>query len=251
MAVGQRGRGWVGAAQGGGESVRAGGAAVGGRTSEAPISYDISTALFYIVCRYLHVVCTTLLVGGTLFYEMVVPVAIGELRTESQLAVFGRARWVFRWIVWLCAVVILLTGCVITYQYWTPYTSLGVADAPPLRPGWWWAAHTAAGVLAILVSLMLTVGARPPDHPLTWMRFNLVLLLVVMFLASATRHVRDVQMNPPIPFLPPTFALPSGSDVTLQMPAPPAGTPYPPDRPADTPRSADTPRPADPPRPQP
>lgn len=167
-------------------------------------------------------VCTTLLVGGTLFYEMVVPVAIGELRTESQLAVFGRARWVFRWIVWLCALVILATGVVITYQYWYPYTALGANDIAPMRPGWWWAAHTAAGTLAILVSVMLTVGARPPERPLTWMRFNLMLLLVVMFLASATRHVRDVQMNPPIPFLPPSMAVPTTGDGTLTLPAPPA-----------------------------
>lgn len=167
----------------------------------------MADALVYVVCRYVHIVCTTLLVGGTLFYEMVVPVAINELRPESQLAVFGRARWVFRWIVWLCAALLLLTGMVTTYQYWGYYTSLGVSDIAAMRPGWWWVAHTAAGLFAIVISLMLTVGARPPDRPLTWMRFNLMLLLVVIFLASATRHVREVQMNPPVPYAPPTIPL--------------------------------------------
>lgn len=176
-------------------------------------SSDIGNVMFYVLCRYLHVVCTTLLVGGTLFYEMVVPVAIGELKQETQLLVFGRARWVFRWIVWLCAVVLLLTGFAATYQYWVPYTTLGVTDPPPNRPGWWWAAHAMSGLFAIAISLMLTVGARPPDRPLTWMRFNLMLLLVVMFLASATRHVRDVQMNPPIPYVPPPYRLPGLEDI--------------------------------------
>lgn len=182
---------------------------------------DLGTSLFYILCRYVHVVCTTLLVGGTLFYEMVVPVAIGELRPETQMLVFSRARWVFRWIVWSCAVLLLVTGVALTYQYWAPYTTLGTSEPPPNRPGWWWAAHTAAGLFAISISLMLTVGARPPDRPLTWMRFNLMLLLVVMFLASATRHVRDVQLNPPIPFVPPQFNLVPQVDETPE-PAPAA-----------------------------
>ena len=41
-----------------------------------------------------------LLVGGFLFYEMVVPMAIADLKEEAQIAVFARARWVFRWIIW-------------------------------------------------------------------------------------------------------------------------------------------------------
>lgn len=190
---------------------------------------DIGNALFYVLCRYLHVVCTTLLVGGTLFYEMVVPVAIGELKPETQMLVFGRARWVFRWIVWLCAFVLLATGVLITFQYWLPYTTLGSMDAAPNRPGWWWAAHAATGFFAITISLMLTIGAAPPDRPLTWMRFNLMILLVVMFLGSATRHVRDVQMNPPVPFalpelrLPTPPALPATTDDTTQ--AAPQATP--------------------------
>lgn len=191
-------------------------------------SGDIGTVMFYVLCRYLHVVCTTLLVGGTLFYEMVVPVAIGELKPETQLLVFGRARWVFRWIVWLCATLLLITGLFITYQYWGPYTSLGISEPPPNRPGWWWAAHAASGIFAISISLMLTVGARPPDRPLTWMRFNLMLLLVVMFLASATRHVRDLQMNPPIPFVPPAYHLPTLEEITtFGNPATPPATTQP------------------------
>src|SRR5437762_1733159 len=62
--------------------------------------------------RYLHVVCTTLLVGGTLFYEMVVPVAIHELKSEQQLSVFARARWMFKGIVWCSAILLVLTGIV-------------------------------------------------------------------------------------------------------------------------------------------
>jgi peptidoglycan/LPS O-acetylase OafA/YrhL len=162
------------------------------------------TAL-YLLSRYLHIVCTTLLVGGTLFYEMVVPVAIGDLKTEHQLAVFARARWVFRSIVWVSATILIISGIVQTAWHWPKYAAEPRNDVairsipaehrlhtPAQRSGWWWAAHTGAGIVAVVVSLSLTIGGRPPEHPVGWMRLNLVVLLIVIFLATATRHVRQV-----------------------------------------------------------
>jgi hypothetical protein len=172
----------------------------------------MSDYLFHILVllnRYLHVVCTAMLVGGTLFYEMVVPVAIGELKTEQQLIVFARARWLFRWIVWASAIVLIVTGVVSSYRNLGYYLRadaqqfVRVPYAPPsmeqeqelprsalLKPGWWWAAHASTGILTILIALGLTIPKQPPVHPIQWMRINLVLLLVVIFIASATRHVR-------------------------------------------------------------
>jgi hypothetical protein len=160
-----------------------------------------------LVARYLHIVCATLLVGGTLFYEMVVPIAIDELRPEQQLSVFARARWVFKWIVWSSAVVILLSGVVSSHTHWREYTSetyymiqpagnmpagssLPVNISPAGRAGWWWVAHASTGVLAVVIALSLTIGNAPPAKPIRWMRLNLMVLLLVMFLATATRHVR-------------------------------------------------------------
>lgn len=161
--------------------------------------------LFFLISRYLHIVCTTLLVGGTLFYEMVVPIAIDELKATQQLSVFGRARWVFRWIVWLSAGVLIFSGVVSIYRHLTIYDIDGAAivnqvsgqSEPPtararlaMRSGWWMAAHAGAGLTAVIVALFLTLGRRPPEHPVRWMRMNLIILLVVIFLGSATRHVR-------------------------------------------------------------
>ncbi len=151
--------------------------------------------LIYLMARYLHIVCMTLLVGGTLFYEMVVPVAIGELRTEHQLAVFGRARWMFRGIVWSSAGVLVVTGVVQTWQHWASY-ALSTEPSVPLRSVVWWAAHTSTALIAIIISLFLTGGRTPPDRPVSWMRLNLVILLIVIFLASTTRHVRLSQPPP-------------------------------------------------------
>src|SRR4051812_30495702 len=112
--------------------------------------------ILILINRYLHIVCTTLLVGGTLFYEMVVPIAIGELKSEQQLSVFARARWVFKGIVWASAIFLIISGCVSSYRNFNYYVGgddlvprVPFAPSPEeamshsawLRAGLWWAAH--------------------------------------------------------------------------------------------------------------
>jgi peptidoglycan/LPS O-acetylase OafA/YrhL len=163
--------------------------------------------LIEFLARYLHIVCATLLVGGTLFYEMVVPIAIDELRPEQQLLVIARARWVFKWIVWLSALFILLSGAVSARTHWRAYTDdsyyqnrapAGIQAprdmsgdiSPAGRAGWWWVAHASTGIISVIIALSLTIGKTPPSQPIRWMRLNLMILLLVMFLATATRHAR-------------------------------------------------------------
>src|SRR3954467_15677251 len=149
-----------------------------------------------LLSRYIHVVCATFLVGGTLFYEMVVPAAIADLKEEQQLAVMGRARWIFNRIVWTSVVLMIISGVVSSRRHLPDYTrdqnaitSSGEAPMPAVRrPGWWWVAHLSTGGLALLVAISLTAGKRPPEYPVMWMRLNLVILLVVIFLGSAARH---------------------------------------------------------------
>src|SRR5687768_1655281 len=124
--------------------------------------------LINLLSHYLHIVSTTLLVGGTLFYEMVVPAAIDELKQEQQLAVFAKARLVFRRIVWTSAVLVIVTGVFATAQHWGTYNRIeNVAamqattqrvDPTSLawRPGWWWAAHASTGVISVLIAMFLT-----------------------------------------------------------------------------------------------
>lgn len=156
----------------------------------------------FLLARYVHIVCAAMLIGGTLFYEMVVPVAIEDLRHEQQLAIMGRARWIFRWIVWISAVLIILSGLIMAMRYWHFYQSDGVAVVQQSRPTesvaysaslqskWWFFAHAIAGVVAVLIAVTLTIGRRPPAKPVLWMRMNLVILLVAIFLATASNYVR-------------------------------------------------------------
>lgn len=168
---------------------------------------DPLETILYVLSRYLHIVCTALLVGGTLFHEMVVPAAIDDLKTESQLAVFAKARWKFRWIVWISGVILIVSGAVSTTRHWQAYSQevviptrtsttmaadapQAVTRAPALRAGWWWAAHASSGMMAVLLSFALVGARRPPEHPIRWMRMILMVLMVVIFLGTATGHVR-------------------------------------------------------------
>jgi hypothetical protein len=173
--------------------------------------------LLYLVSRYVHIVCTTMLVGGTLFYEMVVPAAIDELRHEQKLLVFARARWVFKGIVWSSVILIILSGAVSTWMHWPQYTASRyvtpdingpTAAIPPAgQPGWWWAAHATGGFISALIALSLIIGDVPPSQPVRWMRLNLVILLLVIFLATATRQARIENESAP--------ATPSKTSVNL------------------------------------
>lgn len=141
--------------------------------------YDI----VYPVIRWLHMVCTTLIVGGTLFFELVLPIAIEELAPEQRWAVMGRARWVFRWVVYIGVAGLLLSGGLGTYRMWQAYRTEEFSYVAR-----WATAHMIIGALAIVIALLLTIGRRPPEDPIRWMRLNLVILLVAIFLGSATRH---------------------------------------------------------------
>jgi len=78
--------------------------------------------MIFLLARYVHILCATVLVGGTLFYEMIVPPAIDELKVEQQLLILcpgplaGLSGWV-----WLSAALIVLKRVVSTYAHWREY----------------------------------------------------------------------------------------------------------------------------------
>jgi len=144
----------------------------------------LQTILFPL-SRWLHVVCTALLVGGTLFYEFVLPRAIEDLREEVQLSVLGRVRWVFRRVVVLSVALLLVTGCVGAWRLVPLYRSEAFRVVPP-----WVVAHIALGVVAMAVALIVMNRTRAPRHPLTWMRVNFVVMLIALFVAAVARHLR-------------------------------------------------------------
>ncbi|MFI5380390.1 MAG: hypothetical protein ACHRHE_13910 [Tepidisphaerales bacterium] len=139
--------------------------------------------ILYPLMRWMHIVSSTLIAGGTLFFELVLPIALEDLKNEQRFYVFARARLVFRWVVWISVAGLLLSGGITAYRMWDPYRTPAF-----FAVSIWAVAHMVVGVIAISIALLLTVGSRPPENPVTWMRINIVILLVVIFIGSATRH---------------------------------------------------------------
>jgi peptidoglycan/LPS O-acetylase OafA/YrhL len=167
--------------------------------------HDVLLDLLFILNRYVHIICTTVIVGGTLFFETIVPFATNDLRREHQLSILGRARWSFRAIVVTCAILLIATGIVSSTRRWSDYrateqTAREVATRAPdrftgvagtlRRPGWWWAAHVTLGLVALCIAVALMTVRRAPAYPLLWMRVSLIALLLVIFLATTARHLR-------------------------------------------------------------
>ena len=176
--------------------------------------------LFFLSARYLHIVATTLIVGGTLFFEMVVPIAINELKLEVQMVLFARMRWIFRWVVYISTATLLLTGAISMYRNWNiingDFIRFMVQAAGPNQvyslitasffnwPRFWFLAHIASGLFSLVIAVALVSGGKPPERPLQWMRINLFILMIAIFLASASRGARQnlfqaLLKNPSIP----------------------------------------------------
>jgi uncharacterized membrane protein len=143
----------------------------------------IQQALFPL-SRWLHIVCTSLLVGGTLFYEFVIPKAIADLKEETQLAVLGRVRWFFRNIVIFSTVTLVISGSLSMYHQWPLYNGKYHVVMP------WVYLHLALGLLSLIVATAAMVRTRAPRQPLVWLRINFVILLIAIFVVALARHLR-------------------------------------------------------------
>jgi hypothetical protein len=175
-------------------------------------TFETIDKLIFLLGRYAHIVAAALLVGGTLFYEMVVPQAIEDLKNESQLSVFARARWVFKGVVLASVALLVTTGVLSLYRNWEAYRGRdeqisehlsnlqGVQFIPPAVPVHWWViGHAILGTVGATIAVVLVMGRTPPSKPIRWMRLNLAILLVAIFLASAARHVRLSMLEQKMP----------------------------------------------------
>jgi uncharacterized membrane protein len=141
--------------------------------------------------RWLHLVASTLIVGGVLFFEFVVPLATADLKEEQQLAVFGRARWVFRRVVWISLLFLLITGAFSLWRMWSFYK----ADEKLVGSFWlasrpWVYLHVLLGLIGFALVLRVTNTRRLHGHPIGWLRAALVFMLACMFAVSIARQVR-------------------------------------------------------------
>jgi uncharacterized membrane protein len=141
------------------------------------------------VNRWLHIVAAGLLVGGVLFFNFVLPAATAELKDEQRLAVFGRARWMFRSVVWFSVIALVVSGSLSCFRVWPMYkaeqTTSGSAWLTSLP---WTIGHMVIALIAFAMLFRITAGRRLLERPVGWLGANLIVLLVGIFLASVARH---------------------------------------------------------------
>jgi uncharacterized membrane protein len=156
--------------------------------------HDLPPWLFNVIFpvnRWIHLVASTLIVGGVLFFEFIVPVATADLKAEQQLAVFGRARWVFRKVVWMSVIALLFSGGVSMWRMWWSYRGdQERAGGFWFASGPWVVGHVVLAMVGVLIAFRVTSTRRLHSRPVGWMQALLVILLVCIFAASVARHVR-------------------------------------------------------------
>ena len=124
----------------------------------------------FTVNRWIHLVAGTVLVGGVLFFEFVVPLATADLKQEQQLAVFGRARWVFRNVVWLSVAMLILSGAVSLWRNWTLYAAdEKLVGSFLLGPRIWAFGHVALAIIGFIMLLrVVSATIRSPGCGRLW-----------------------------------------------------------------------------------
>lgn len=165
-----------------------------GILKEIDLAVDMPLWLFdsiFSINRWFHLLASTLLVGGVLFFVLVVPIATSDLPAEHRFAVFGRARWIFRKIVLWSVLVIIVSGALSLWRM----APLFSADHARVHSFWFssvpWAwAHVIVSLLGAAILLRVTATRNIRDHPIAWMWTALTILLLTMMLASITRQIR-------------------------------------------------------------
>jgi hypothetical protein len=85
---------------------------------------------------------------------------------------------------------IIVTGVILTQEYWRPYRQLDQpASSPWMKTTLWFAAHAVVGVLGMLMAFRLTSGRWLLAQPVRWMKMTLVVLFFSIFFAAVTRYV--------------------------------------------------------------
>ena len=144
--------------------------------------------IIFAIARWIHILGTALLVGGTLFFEFVVPRAIDEMRMEDQMSTVARLRLAFRQVVWIAAIILPISGLFSMYQLWPQYFRAERSSWTTAFP--WVMSHMVGGCIVVLLSVAVVAGRRVPERARGWLKVNFVIMLAVMFVASASRHVR-------------------------------------------------------------
>ena len=138
-----------------------------------------------ILSRWLHVMSAILVIGGTFFMRVILPLGLAQADPASREAVFLRCRRVFKMLVHTCILFLILSGVFNTMRAWNDYRL-----NRPLMHGLW-GPHVILGATAMVIALILLAPKQPPKWHKTGAAINLVILFMAVALASTLKYVHD------------------------------------------------------------
>jgi uncharacterized membrane protein len=138
-----------------------------------------------IFSRWLHLISACLLIGGVLFFRLVVPRGLKLLEESQRMPVLLAIRRGFKMIAHSAILFLLLSGIYNTVLAWDKY-KLDKAVLHAL-----WGTHILLAGLAITLSLYVLAGKQPPKSHRRLMALNIGLLLLVVAAASSLKWARE------------------------------------------------------------
>lgn len=144
-----------------------------------------------ILSRWVHIMSAVLVIGGTFFMRIILPLGLAQADAASREAVFLRCRRIFKMLVHTCILFLLLSGAFNTWRAWKDY---GLNH--PLMHGLW-GPHMFLGVTAMVIALILLASKQPPKWHKTGAAINLVILFLAVAVASTLKFVHDHAVRNP------------------------------------------------------
>jgi uncharacterized membrane protein len=154
-------------------------------------------AVLDILMRYLHIVAACLAVGGAFFIRFLLPVGTRDLDAENKDFVFLRSRRAFKMVVHSSILAFLVSGIYNSIKLFPQYKGLHGL----------WGTHILLGLVIFAISIVLLKGVEPPRSHKTWMKANVVLMLLAILVASSLKWVRENRNNSSTRMEPSTSAL--------------------------------------------
>jgi uncharacterized membrane protein len=144
-----------------------------------------------VLSRWVHIISAVLVIGGTFFIRVILPLGLAQADAASREAVFLRCRRVFKMLVHTCILFLLLSGAFNAWRAWGDY---GLNR--PVMHGLW-GSHVFLGVTAMVIALLMLAPKQPPKWHKTGAAINLLILFLAVAVASTLKFVHDRAVRNP------------------------------------------------------
>ena len=138
-----------------------------------------------ILMRYLHLVSACLAVGGAFFMRFLLPVGTRDLDPEKKEYVLLRSRRAFKMVVHPAMLGFIVSGIYNSIRLFPQYKA-----NPPVLHGLW-GVHILLALAIFTISIILLKGVEPPRNHRTWMKINVVLMLLTILVAGSLKWARE------------------------------------------------------------